>query len=102
MLRISSPFKFTITLIKASVKEYTSSSRVWSGDTLLKTLESVKTYHLNDAIQCIKDNSKSSQTKYGGVCFSNSFMNLSTSKIFKLKSPSWGSYCSISLGTGAY
>jgi len=102
ILNISSPFKFSITQMNESVKEYTSSSSVWSGETQLRTLESVRTYLQKEATQCMSDSSKSSQTLYGGCCFSSSFINLSISMILRLKSPSWGYCSSISFGIGAY
>ena len=60
---MSSPLRFSTTLINESVKQYYSSSKVYSGATFYKTLESVKTYHLNEVTQWINESSKSSETK---------------------------------------
>lgn len=62
ILKISSPLRFSTTQMNESVKQYCSSSNVYSGATLCKTQESVKTYHLNEVIQCIRESSKSSET----------------------------------------
>jgi len=88
ILKMSSPLRFSTILMNESVKQYCSSSRVYSGATFCRTHESVKTYHQNDVIQWIRDSSKSSETMKGGTDFSKSLTSLRTSIILRLKWPS--------------